>query len=37
VVFGFVRYKTGSTAAATLAHTGYNATLFVGFLVLKSI
>ena len=22
-VFGFVRYKTGSTAAATLAHTGY--------------
>jgi membrane protease YdiL (CAAX protease family) len=35
-VFGFVRHKTGSTAAATLAHTGYNATLFVGFLVLKS-
>jgi membrane protease YdiL (CAAX protease family) len=37
VVFGFIRYKTGSTAAATLAHTGYNATLFVGFLVQKSI
>jgi len=37
VVFGLVRYKTGSTAAATLAHTGYNATLFVGFLVQKSI
>jgi membrane protease YdiL (CAAX protease family) len=37
VVFGVVRYKTGSTAAATLAHTGYNATLFVGFLVQKSI
>jgi membrane protease YdiL (CAAX protease family) len=35
-VFGLVRYKTGSTAASTLAHTGYNATLFVGFLVLKS-
>jgi membrane protease YdiL (CAAX protease family) len=35
-VFGFVRYKTGSTAAATLVHTGYNATLFVGFLVLKT-
>jgi hypothetical protein len=35
-VFGFLRYKTGSTAAATLAHTGYNATLFVGFLVLKT-
>jgi len=33
-VFGFVRYKTGSTAAATLAHTGYNATLFVVFLVI---
>jgi membrane protease YdiL (CAAX protease family) len=37
VIFGIVRYKTGSTAAATLAHTGYNATLFVGFLVQKSI
>ncbi|HTB14085.1 MAG TPA: type II CAAX endopeptidase family protein [Bryobacteraceae bacterium] len=36
-VFGFVRYKTGSTAAATLAHMGYNATLFVGFLVLRSV
>jgi membrane protease YdiL (CAAX protease family) len=36
-VFGFVRYKTGSTAAATLAHTGYNATLFVGFLVVRSV
>lgn len=36
-VFGFLRYKTGSTAAATLAHTGYNATLFVVFLVLKPV
>ena len=36
VVFGFVRHRTGSTAAATLVHTGYNATLFVGFLVQKS-
>jgi membrane protease YdiL (CAAX protease family) len=36
-VFGLVRYKTGSTAAATLAHTGYNATLFVGFLAQKSL
>jgi hypothetical protein len=36
-VFGFARYKTGSTAAATLVHTGYNATLFVGFLVQKSL
>ncbi|HVP00522.1 MAG TPA: CPBP family intramembrane glutamic endopeptidase [Bryobacteraceae bacterium] len=36
-VFGFVRYKSGSTAAATLVHTGYNATLFVAFLVQKSV
>ncbi|MGA3203908.1 MAG: type II CAAX endopeptidase family protein [Bryobacteraceae bacterium] len=36
-VFGFVRYKSGSTAAATLVHTGYNATLFIGFLVQKSL
>ncbi len=36
-VFGLVRYKSGSTAAATLVHTGYNATLFVAFLVQKSI
>jgi membrane protease YdiL (CAAX protease family) len=35
--FGFVRYKSGSTAAATLVHTGYNATLFIGFLVQKSL
>ncbi len=35
--FGFVRYKSDSTAAATLVHTGYNATLFVGFLVQKSL
>jgi hypothetical protein len=36
-VFGFVRFKTGSTAAATLVHTGYNATFFVGFMVQKSL
>jgi hypothetical protein len=36
-VFGFVRHKTGSTAAATLVHTGYNATFFVGYLVQKSL
>ena len=36
-VFGFVRYKSGSTAAATLVHTGYNATLFVGFMIQKSL
>lgn len=34
--FGFVRYKTGSTAASTLVHTGYNATFFIGFVVLKT-
>jgi uncharacterized protein len=36
-VFGFVRYKSGSTAASTLVHTGYNATLFIGFMVQKSL
>jgi uncharacterized protein len=36
-VFGFARYKTGSTAAATLVHTGYNATLFIAFMVQKSL
>jgi membrane protease YdiL (CAAX protease family) len=34
-VFGFIRYKSDSTAAATLVHMGYNATFFVGFLVLR--
>jgi membrane protease YdiL (CAAX protease family) len=37
VVFGYVRYKSKSVAAATLVHTGYNATLFIGFLVQKSL
>jgi membrane protease YdiL (CAAX protease family) len=36
-VFGLVRYKSGSTAASTLVHTGYNATLFIGFVVQKSL
>jgi membrane protease YdiL (CAAX protease family) len=36
IVFGYVRYKSDSTAAATLVHTGYNATLFIAFLVQKS-
>jgi membrane protease YdiL (CAAX protease family) len=35
-VFGFVRYKTGSTAASTLVHTGYNATFFIEFMILKT-
>lgn len=33
LVFGFARYRTCSTAAAAILHCGYNATLFVGFLV----
>jgi uncharacterized protein len=37
VVFGIVRHKTGSTAAATLVHTGYNATFFIGYMVQKSL
>lgn len=37
VVFGIARIKTGSTAAAAMLHIGYNATLFVGYLVQKSI
>jgi membrane protease YdiL (CAAX protease family) len=36
-VFGFVRYKSGSTAAATLVHTGYNATLFIAFMAQKTL
>ena len=32
-VFGFVRYRTGSTAAAASVHVGYNMTFFLGFLV----
>ncbi|HUA84455.1 MAG TPA: CPBP family intramembrane glutamic endopeptidase [Bryobacteraceae bacterium] len=37
VVFGIARIKTGSTAAAAMLHIGYNATLFVGFLVQRSV
>jgi len=37
VVFGIARAKTGSTAAAATLHIGYNATLFAGFLVQRSI
>jgi membrane protease YdiL (CAAX protease family) len=36
-VFGFVRYKTGSTAAAASVHVGYNMTFFLGFLVQRLI
>jgi membrane protease YdiL (CAAX protease family) len=37
LVFGYVRYKTGSTAAATTVHVGYNVTFFMGFLVQRWI
>jgi membrane protease YdiL (CAAX protease family) len=35
VAFGYVRFKTGSTFAAALVHAGYNAMLFLAFLVQK--
>ena len=31
IVFGYVRYKTGSTTAAFLMHSAYNATGFLGY------
>ena len=36
-VFGFARYKTGSTAASTTIHAGYNLTLFLGFLAQRTV
>jgi membrane protease YdiL (CAAX protease family) len=33
VVMGYVRNRTGSTAASALVHIGYNSTLFVGFIL----
>jgi hypothetical protein len=33
--FGFVRYRTGSTAASTILHSCYNLTQFVAFLALR--
>ena len=35
-VFGYVRYRTGSTASATLMHIGYNLMQFVGMWVKSS-
>ena len=32
-VFGWVRYRTGSTAAATYVHSSYNLTQFAAFVV----
>ena len=37
VAFGYTRSKTGSTVAAALVHIGYNATLFAGFLLQRSL
>ena len=36
IAFGLARYKTGSTAAATAIHVGYNSTLFAVFLVQRA-
>jgi hypothetical protein len=35
VVFGWVRYRTASTTAAALVHSGYNLMFFAGFLLQK--
>lgn len=35
VAFGFVRHRTGSTAASTILHGCFNLTQFVAFLVLR--
>jgi membrane protease YdiL (CAAX protease family) len=34
--FGFVRYKTGSTAAATILHSCFNLTQFLAYLALRT-
>ncbi len=35
--FGWLRYRSGSTAAATVMHATYNLTFFLGFLAQKSL
>ena len=35
LAFGWVRFKTGSTAAATAMHASYNLTIYAGFLLLE--
>ena len=35
IAFGFVRYRTGSTAASTILHSCFNLTQFVGYLALR--
>jgi len=37
LVMGYVRHRAGSTAAAALVHIGYNATLFAGSLLQRSV
>jgi membrane protease YdiL (CAAX protease family) len=37
VAFGYARYRTGSTAAAAILHCGYNTTLFVAYLVQRTL
>jgi membrane protease YdiL (CAAX protease family) len=37
VVFGFVRVRTGSTAASALVHVGYNSTLFAVYLIQNAV
>lgn len=36
MLMGYVRYRTGSTAAAALIHVGYNSTLFAFFILQRS-
>jgi uncharacterized protein len=36
-VMGYVRHRTGSTAAAALVHIGYNSAFFAGFLIQRSV
>jgi len=37
VAFGYARYKTESTAASAIVHSGYNVTFFAGFLIQKCV
>jgi membrane protease YdiL (CAAX protease family) len=33
IVFGYTRYRTGSTAASSIVHVSYNVTVAVAFLI----
>lgn len=37
MVFGLIRHRTGSTAASTLAHAGYNLTFFTGLVLQRNL